>query len=114
MHELGVVFHIIKGVEKTAADYQLTDIASVTVELGQVSTVIPHYLTDCWTWAVKKTTLLKNAELVIEEIPAVTYCEGCGETYSTVQYGKLCPNCGSERTYLLQGNEVNIKEIEAC
>lgn len=114
MHELGVVFHIIKGVEKTAAENGLTDIASVTVELGQVSTVIPHYLTDCWKWAVKKTELLQNASLLIEEIPAVTWCDSCSKTYDTVKHGKTCPHCGSGKTWLMQGSEVNIKEIEAC
>ena len=74
MHELGVVFHIIKGVEKVAEENDLTEIASVTVELGQVSTVIPRYLTDCWRWAADKNDLLRGAELLIEEVPAITYC----------------------------------------
>lgn len=114
MHELGVVFHIIKGVEQVAETNGLTEIASVTVELGQVSTVIPHYLTDCWKWAAAKTELLRDAKLLIEEIPAVTYCEDCEKTYSTVEFGKICPHCGSEHTYLIEGNQVMIKEIEAC
>ena len=33
--------------------------------------------------------------------------------YETVTYGKICPNCGSEHTYLLKGNEFMIKEIAA-
>lgn len=114
MHELGVVFHIIKGVEKVAEENDLTEIASVTVELGAVSTVIPHYLTDCWSWAADKNDLLRGAKLLIEEVPAITYCEDCGKTYDTVEHGKTCPHCGSGRTYLLQGNQVMIKEIEAC
>ena len=40
-------------------------------------------------------------------------CTDCGEEYSTVKYAKICPRCGSERTYLLHGNEYAIKEIEA-
>ena len=32
----------------------------------------------------------------------------------TVEHGKICPYCGSEHTYLQQGNEFNIKEIEGC
>lgn len=114
MHELGVVFHIIKGVEKVAEENDLTEIASVTVELGQVSTVIPRYLTDCWRWAADKNDLLRGAELLIEEVPAITYCEACGKTYGTIEYGKTCPHCGGGQTYLLQGNQVMIKEIEAC
>ena len=34
MHELGVVFHIIKSVKKVAAENDLKEIASVTVEIG--------------------------------------------------------------------------------
>lgn len=115
MHELGVVFHIMKSVKKIAEENNLSEIASVTVEVGEVSTVIPSYLTDCWKWATdKEEELLKDAQLMIETIPGVTYCEDCQQTYGTVEYGKICPHCKSENTYLIQGNEFNIKEIEAC
>ena len=114
MHELGIVFHIIKSVEKVAMENDLSEIAAVTLEIGEVSTVIPSYLKDCWRWAADKNELLKGSDLCVETIPAVTYCEACGRTYGTVEHGKICPFCGSERTYLLQGQEVNIKEIEAC
>ncbi len=114
MHELGVVFHIIKSVEKIALENDLSEVAGVTLELGEVSTVIPSYLTDCWKWATDKNDLMRGAKLEIEQIPAVTYCDDCGKTYSTVEHGKICPYCGSEHTWLKQGSEVNIKEIEAC
>jgi hydrogenase nickel incorporation protein HypA/HybF len=114
MHELGVVFHIIKSVEQVVAENDLTEVSSVTLELGEVSTVIPSYLHDVWKWAVlNRSKHMKEAALVIETIPAVTYCEDCRQTYGTVEYGKICPHCGSARTYLAQGNEFNIKEIEA-
>lgn len=112
MHELGVVFHIIGNLEKVAAENHVEKINKVTLQLGEVSTVIPHYLTDCWKWASAKNELLNGAELTIETIPAVTFCEDCKQEYATVEYGRTCPYCGSGRTYLLQGNEFMIKEIE--
>jgi len=114
MHELGIVFHIIKTVERVGEENQLTTVSSVTLQLGEVSGVVQAELADCWKWAVKKTELLKNAELLIEPIPAVTFCESCNTTYETVRHGRICPYCGSERTYLVQGNEINLKEIAAC
>ena len=45
---------------------------------------------------------------------AVTYCEDCHQTYGTVEHGKVCPFCSGGNTYLVAGNEFNIKEIEAC
>lgn len=62
-------------------------------------------------WAVKKEPLMEHAILQIETIPAITYCEDCGEKYETVKYARICPRCQSKHTYLLQGNEFNIKEI---
>ena len=113
MHELGVVFHIIDDVTAVGRENNLTGISSVTLQLGKVSTVIPEYLEDCWKWACKKSELMKESELVHEKIEAITYCENCKKTYETVKYAKVCPYCNSENTYLIQGNEVQIKEIEA-
>lgn len=111
MHELGIVFHIIRSVEGVARENNLRRVSSVTLELGEVSGVIPSYLTDCWDWACAKNDLMRGAELVVEEVPAVTYCEACDSTYGTVEHGRVCPHCGSERTYLIQGDETTIKEI---
>ena len=112
MHELGTVFYVIREVEQVVEENHLTKVASVTLEIGEVSGIIPYYLTDCWQWAIQKSQYLKEAELKIETVPAVTFCEDCKQTYPTVKHGKTCPHCGSEHTYLLQGNEFNIKEIE--
>lgn len=115
MHELGVVFHVIKIVEEVAAENGLTEISSVTLELGEVSTVIESYLMNCWKWAVeKKSDILQGCSLVVEQVPAVTCCVECGGKYETVKYGKICPYCSSGNTFLIQGNEFNIKEIEGC
>ena len=48
MHELGIVFHVIRAVEDIGRQQQLTDVASVTLELGQVSGVVPRELESCW------------------------------------------------------------------
>lgn len=112
MHELGVVFYVIDDVEKVAKENNVKRVHSVTLEVGDVSTVIPEYLMDCWNWAVKKHEILADCELRVERIDAVTYCEDCQKNYSTVEHGKICPYCKSENTYLLRGNEFNIKEIE--
>ena len=85
MHELGVVFKIIDDLKEVAAENDLSRIDSVTIRLGEVSTVIPEYLQDCWKWACRRTPLVEDARLEIETIPAVTYCEDCRQTYPTVR-----------------------------
>ena len=112
MHELGIVFHIIKTIEEVAEEQQLSKVSKVVLEVGEVSTVIPEYLEDCWAWACKRNDFMNGCGLAIEPIPAVTLCDDCKKTYETIKYAKVCPYCQSENTYLIQGNEVEIKEIE--
>lgn len=112
MHELGIAFHISDSVEKIARENNVRSVSRVTLEVGEVSTVIPDYLTDVWNWNRTRTQYLKNCELVIEVISAVTYCRDCEREYPTVEYGRICPYCKSEKTFLVTGNEINIKEIE--
>lgn len=114
MHELGIIVHISKTLDEIAAENELTKIGSVTLEIGEVSGIVPEYLTDCWDYYRKKNPLLEESELKIEMLPAVTICESCQKTYPTVAHGRQCPHCGSWETYLVNGNECSIKEIEAC
>ena len=48
MHELGIVFHVIKTIEQVGQEQGLQNVASVTLELGEVSGAIPHELESCW------------------------------------------------------------------
>ena len=112
MHELGIVYHIIRDVENVARANGVRRVSSVTLLLGEVSGVVPDLLLDAWRWAADKKPITQGAELVVEPVEAVTHCEACGRDYATVGYGKTCPHCGSGETYLLQGQEVMIKQIE--
>ncbi|MBR5910461.1 MAG: hydrogenase maturation nickel metallochaperone HypA [Bacteroidales bacterium] len=111
MHELGVVFYIIRDVKDVAEQNQVEHVSSVVMDIGEVSTVVPHLLTDCWRWAADKEPLLKDCELKINTIEAVSYCGDCQQEYETVKFGKDCPFCNSHNTWLQRGNEVEINSI---
>ena len=113
MHELGLVNYAVKEVTKIAEANNVTKVKSVTLEFGEVSGIVNEQLTDCWNWFREKEDLFKGAELKIEVMPAVTFCESCKKEYETVKYGRTCPYCGSPETYLITGNQFEIKEIEA-
>ena len=52
MHELGIVFYIIRDVKQVAAENNADHVSTVVMNIGEVSTVIPEYLSDCWRRAV--------------------------------------------------------------
>ena len=112
MHELGIVFYIIRDVKTAAEEHGVEKVSAVQMDIGEVSTIVPEYLKDCWRWAADKEDMLRGCELKINVIPAVTHCDDCGCDYPTVAHGKTCPGCGGGNTWLLRGNEVEIRSIE--
>ena len=113
MHEMGIVLNLAKKLEITAKENDLKRIGSVTLSVGEVSGIMTDYFTDCWDYFKVRHEILKDSELILNTIPAVTYCTGCRKEYQTVQYGRICPYCGSGETFLIKGNECIIKEITA-
>ena len=112
MHELGIVFYIIRDVKQVAEENGVNHVSAVVMNIGEVSTVVPDYLQDCWRWAADREDLLRGCELRCNILPAVSWCDACHCEYGTVEHGRTCPHCGSGNTWLLRGNEVEIKEIE--
>jgi hydrogenase nickel incorporation protein HypA/HybF len=103
----------VKTLEETAEEEHLNKIGSVTLEVGEVSGIMTDLFEDCWNYFSAKKELLSGSKLKLITLPAVTFCESCKQEYETVKYGRTCPYCHSEYTYLVQGNECTIKEIEA-
>ncbi len=111
MHELGIVFNIANTLEDYAKQNNIEEIKQVVVEVGQLSTVIPTYLKECYPAAMERSEILKNSELVIEVVPANGRCKECEKIFNVVSFEKKCPHCESSSYELLSGEEFQIKEI---
>ena len=113
MHEMGIVTHLAKTLDEMAEEQSITKYGSVTLQVGEVSGILTDLFTDCWNYFRVKHPLLTECELKLESIPAVTMCGDCEKTYATIKYGKECPYCHGNNTWLITGNECIIKEVEA-
>lgn len=112
MHELGVVMEVVKAVEEFAAENGLTEIESLTLEIGELSSMVPRYVEACFP-AAAEGTLLEHARLVIETVRGNGRCRGCGKIFHVLSNEGKCPFCGEERPEALGGLEFNIREIKA-
>ena len=59
MHELGIIVHISRTLDEVAKENNLTEIGSVTLEIGEVSGIVPDYMTDCWKYYGKNRSFLR-------------------------------------------------------
>ena len=98
MHELGIVMHVVDQAEKVAVENNVERVLKLTIEVGEVSSIVPEHL--------------KDTELELILLEAVSYCRDCKKTYKTTEHAKECPHCGGNDTYLVTGNEMNIKDME--
>ena len=111
MHELGIVLHVIDQVEELAKENNVSKVTRLTLEVGEVSSIVPSYFSDCFEWAKKKTEYMQDTELEMIILEGGSYCKDCKKTYKTTKNAKKCPHCGSDNTYLVTGNELRIKDI---
>ncbi len=112
MHELGIVFEVIKKVEGISVEYDIApeDIAAVVLEIGEASTIVPRYLRECWPAAIDRTAY-EHVELQTEIILATVSCKSCGQVYEYLKNDRKCPSCASQEAVMLKGREFQIKEI---
>jgi hydrogenase nickel incorporation protein HypA/HybF len=84
---------------------------SVTVEVGELSGVMPEALEFCYTAAVMGG-LAEGSRLVIKRIPAVAVCGDCGEIFAPDQRIFVCPKCEGFTASLKSGEELVVSQIE--
>ena len=113
MHELGVVIEVVKTVENFAKKNEVTQIDTLVLQIGELSSMIPRYIQACYPAAVDGT-LLQDAKLEIEILPGNAICQKCNKVFNLIENNNKCPNCGSEEWEILCGKEFMIKEIIAC
>ncbi len=112
MHELGLTDALLRMVRNIAKKEELTHVESVTLEIGELSGVVPHYMTDCWT-AVTDGTEYADTKLIIETVPGIASCMDCDEEFRIDLNSMRCPFCGSHNLTPVSGRDMTVKEIEA-
>ena len=113
MHELGIIIEVGQTVERIAREQNLTQIQRLTLQIGELSSVIPYFVEQCYPAAVDGT-MLEQTELEIEVLPGNGLCKSCGKVFNLREHERTCPRCGARSWELLGGKEFNIKEILAC
>lgn len=113
MHELGIMFHVIRTVEAFARQNEVEKVDTLILLVGELSPVVPHYLEACYPAAVDGT-LLEETKLRIEIMPGNALCKPCNLVFNLLENHKACPQCGRAEWEILSGQEFMIKEILAC
>lgn len=112
MHELGLVYQVVRTVDDVVKEQALSEVDEIVLEIGEMSDVVPKFIEEAWK-ATAPTTQYPNAKMTVEVIKAIARCNKCGSENEVRSINITCPVCDSADFTLLSGREFNIKHIVA-
>ncbi|WP_296789688.1 hydrogenase maturation nickel metallochaperone HypA [uncultured Methanobrevibacter sp.] len=117
MHELSMAQGIINAVLETAQANNATEVNEVTIEVGRLAMINPEQL-QFILGVLVENTILEDAQINFEEIPAEIECYDCkfhGEAVldDSDHYAPIvkCPECDSYQIEILNGKDIIVKNI---
>ena len=111
MHELSIVKRFMNIAISSIPEGNTAKIKSVVIDVGEMTDLVPHYLSKYYELS-SKDTILDGSELIIHPVPMKVLCNTCGSTYNhMLTPDRLCPDCGSGDCHLLEGRDVTVSEI---
>jgi hydrogenase nickel incorporation protein HypA/HybF len=108
VHELSIADAVVQIALSHARGSRVT---KVEVKVGHLRQVVPDALAFAFD-LVATGTLAEGAELVLEDVPAVGRCRGCGEASTLAGFPLRCARCGGPDLELLRGEELLVDAIE--
>jgi hydrogenase nickel incorporation protein HypA/HybF len=113
MHELSICYNIVETLQDVVKENNITEVESIVLEIGELSSIVPKYMENCFPCAVDGT-MFEKSKLTIETVEGIGRCKQCGYSYRLLPVNGECPKCKVNDFDLLSGKEFNIKEIVAC
>ncbi|MFW0754108.1 hydrogenase maturation nickel metallochaperone HypA [Pseudomonas sp. H11T01] len=108
MHELSITQSIVEACNERAGGAR---VLRVTLEVGNLSCVMPDALRFCYD-VVTEGTSLQGSTLEIIRIPGLSRCRDCGATVAMDDMLSSC-SCGSVNLERPQGgDQLRIKSME--
>jgi hydrogenase nickel incorporation protein HypA/HybF len=107
MHELGITRSVVAICAEHANGARVT---RVTLEIGQLSALLPEAVRFCFDVCATGTAVA-GAQLDIIEIPGLARCRQCQQEVPLAQPFGRC-ECGGNDLELIAGHELKVKEME--
>lgn len=112
MHEAALTQGLVKILLREAERHQVRSIKRVWLKVGRMKAIEPQALIFCFG-AFTEGTLAEGAELIIDPVPAMASCHGCGSDFEVIKFHFQCPRCQSRDVTLIQGDELYIESFDA-
>ncbi len=114
MHEAGIALNLIAAVQqRIAAEAGLAGsrVTAIHVRVGELAGVSTEALAFAFE-CLSAPTPLAGARLVFDAVPLTVQCEDCGQATPVQDLVFRCGVCGSGRTRVASGRELEVRTLE--
>lgn len=111
MHEMSTMVRLVNQAAKVMEEQHLSSIRQMSVEVGEMTDILPEYLYKYFPEAIRNTPL-EGSELVVRTVPAKAQCLDCGTIFHPSRENDYkCPSCHGIRCRILEGRSVVLAQI---
>lgn len=111
MHELSLMESTLEIALENARRQGAQKIHQLNLRVGVISGVVIEALEFAFD-ACTQDTIAEGANLKIELVPALCYCENCQCEFAPPDQIYVCPNCEQISSKLIQGRELQLTSLE--
>jgi len=111
MHEVGIANSVIEAGQIEAARYTGSKLVRIGVRIGTLAGVDTDALRFAFTALVKGTDL-DAVDFEIQSCRRRNRCLECDCEFESDLYSNPCPDCASERSILVGGDELDLAYVE--
>ncbi len=110
MHEISMMQNTLDIAIAEAQKRQATKIDRLTVNIGELSGVVPEALEFAFEVLIRGT-MAENAQLEINPIAVVCYCQKCDLQFQPDSYIYECPQCQQISIDIIKGRELELASL---
>lgn len=111
MHEVGLMQNALELAAERTRAAGASRIHRLVLRVGALSGVVPEALESAFA-VLAPGSLADGAQLQIETIGIVGWCERCQAEFPSGDHISLCPKCGEPSAAIRRGRELELAQLE--
>ena len=111
MHELSVTEGILKICLDEEKKHNFKKVKNIKIKVGELTGLIPSCISYYFD-IVSKNTVAEGAEIKVEKIPVIIYCNDCDYKGELEERKYDCPSCKGNNYKIIGGKEFYLDTME--
>lgn len=112
MHEMSTMIRLVNQALSCAEKEGAVSVREMTVDVGEMTDIVPEYLQKYYPEATKGT-ILEGSRLITHVVPTKVHCLTCGtDFHPSKKFNYKCPTCGGIHCKVLKGRSVELASLK--